>query len=157
MFHQFEEYAVPGGFREWWNTEVFHSRNPDFPLSKRLTMHANFPALYAGFGILGLLGAGVAPWLGMIALFATMTNAYFHISYAIAIGRYVPGVVTSLALYLPLAGWATYHFARTGEISPGRFALALAIGIALNVPVFGSARAIIHRHPEQLEGRDLWP
>ncbi len=152
MLHQFEEYGVPGGFRQWWNRVVFNSSNPEFPLSKRLAMRVNFPALYAGFGILGLLGVLVAPWIGMVALFATLTNAYFHISYAIATRRYAPGVITSVLLYLPLTGWAAYYFARNGEIVMGEFALAWAIGIAMNVAVFAHAWRIVNRHPEWLEG-----
>src|SRR5262249_38388178 len=75
MIHQFEEYALPGGFDPWFNRVVFHSHNPEFPLSKKLAMFFNFPTLYVGFAILGVLGATVTPWIGMAALFTTMTNA----------------------------------------------------------------------------------
>jgi len=150
MLHQFEEYGWPGGFRPWWNRAVFGSRNEEFPLSRAMAQRINFPTLYLLFGGGGLAGVWV-PWVGMIPLFATLTNGYFHISYAIATRSYVPGVVTSLLLYLPLTGWAAYHFATDGELGPWQLALAWALGVAVNVPVFLNGWRLVDRNPELLE------
>jgi hypothetical protein len=48
---------------------------------------------------------------------------------AIRTGRYVPGVVSGVLLYLPLSGMACAVFARAGFLSARTAAVSVALGL----------------------------
>jgi hypothetical protein len=139
--HIFEEFVWPGGFADWdraYRPEIAPS------ITKRLHVIVNAALLFLCLSVaVGGMPGGVATWgavrmrsipaawapaawIGLAALLAS--NAIFHLVGAIRTRRYSPGLVTGLALYLPLAAFGDVYFLSTGRASPGAAALATLIG-----------------------------
>lgn len=151
--HQWEEFVLPGGYLPWFNGQVYRSRNPYFPLSKKLAALNHMPLMVL-FPLLALLGS-LWPFVGLGGLYGLMADGLFHIAATAAAGRYVPGTVTALLLYLPLGFSATHHFVSAGEVSLGGFLLAAFGGVlVLNAFVFLPTRQLANRRPELLNAEE---
>ncbi len=119
---------------------------------------AGLPAMWAGswFGLslLGLTlvllalavsaarapqrGAAVYLLLGVLAVFAA--NALFpHISGAVALQAYVPGLATAIALVLPVTAWVYISTLREGYATQRGTFMAAAVGVAFYAAVAGLA------------------
>jgi len=91
------------GFVEWFNSHVARGITPG------LFWSVNFTALFITLAVVAFewfsrtpLSLGVAlAWLG----FLMFANALFHIAGSLVDGRYVPGLVTAVLLYLPYYIW----------------------------------------------------
>lgn len=123
--HIVEEFFLPGGFAEW------DRRNrPDYArtITRRLHIIVNALLLLLCLQVatLGFTAAGVATWLGLMALLAS--NGLWHLVGAIRTRSYSPGMVTGLLLYLPLAIYGYAGFLRSGQASLVTALAALAIG-----------------------------
>ncbi len=65
-----------------------------------------------------------------------LTNALMHIGGTIRFGRYVPGVLSSVGLYLPLSLFAYVTLAGAGRISTSEVIASAVLGLAYQaVPV----------------------
>jgi hypothetical protein len=139
--HIVEEFVWPGGFAAWDRTfrpEIKASITP------RLHVIVNAALLYLCLAVAvagqpdGMLTIGSAHlrsvpqawgpalWIGVAALLAS--NTMFHVVGALQTRRYSPGIVTGVALYLPLAVAGYTYFIRTGQVSVTQALLATAIG-----------------------------
>ncbi len=138
MLHQFEEYGYPGGFKTWWNREVWKSGDDDFPLDWSTSAKINVLGGWVPFTIMALIGSNwggallVIPFLGIMG---NLHNAWFHLTYTVS-DSYSPGVVTSLVLYLPLTTYASYRFYHTGQISVWELVLAFVVGGLIHANIF---------------------
>ena len=75
--------------------------------------------------------------LGVLAVFAA--NAVFpHIAVAVALQAYVPGVITAVAVVLPVATWVYVSAIRESYVTRRGSFMAAAIGIALYVIIVSS-------------------
>lgn len=63
-------------------------------------------------------------WLSFLML----TNAIFHITGAVVDGRYVPGLVTAIVLYLPYCAWVARQVVRDRRLPPGLLVAAAVLG-----------------------------
>ena len=115
--HQFEEYAWPGGFPLAVNFGVFRSPLPladRYPLNQLSSMLLNVGFLYLVFIPTAVWFSDVT-WLVLgIALFG-LSELAFHLVFVAASTRVLfnPGLITSLALFLPLAAIAIWHVVDT--------------------------------------------
>lgn len=66
----------------------------------------------------------VMAWFGLLMF----TNAIFHISGAFVDGRYVPGLITAVALYLPYFSWLFARGVREKRLSVAASVAATVIG-----------------------------
>ena len=70
------------------------------------------------FGVLGWLGTWTT-WIGLALLFLHMSNGIFHLVSPVTRMSHLPGTVTGILLYAPLALLATRHASgRTTPSSP---------------------------------------
>jgi hypothetical protein len=137
--HTQEEYLFPGGFVTWFNTVAFGSKDPNFPLSaKRAFQTDGVAAIFVMF-IFIILGKRFLPVV-FIFVAVAFVNGFFHIIETIKQGRYSPGFVTSLLLYLPGIPALTYFYFSRGLLSPLEIGLAFALGLALHAGFFGQVR-----------------
>ena len=127
--HIFEEFVYPGGFSAW-----YVRYRPDAALSFTPRFAVGINALLVGVCLLiplqGLGPYGVACWLTVAALLAG--NAVFHIRATLRGREYSPGLVTSVAMYLPLAIFGYVHFLRSSRASLGTAASAAILGGSYN-------------------------
>jgi len=127
MFHQYEEHGH-GAFRAYVNHVVGHDRDI-------LTETAIFWINIIGVWALALCALYLAVYvglaLGLFAIYLLIVNGLSHIGMAVAMRRYNPGLWTSVALFLPVGGYALYRVSMDSHATVS--AQALGLGIALVV------------------------
>jgi hypothetical protein len=128
--HLFEEFVWPGGFARW-----YREYPPGYTaiVSPRFLVLIN--AAFVGLALLPpLLGAtarGLAYWVVVAAIAGA--NALFHLMATVRTRRYSPGVVTGVALYVPLAVVGAGQLMRLGLVSLATVLQALVIAAAYSV------------------------
>jgi hypothetical protein len=102
MLHQVEEHTGDR-FRTFVNSRVFGGVEALTPES---ILWINIPGVW-GVNLASLYAAQFAGigW-GLTGVYLTLVNGVTHVGAAIAGRGYNPGLWTSLALFLPLGGWA---------------------------------------------------
>jgi hypothetical protein len=123
--HECEEFAWPGGFRDWY---------------VRYSPHA---AAIAGVYF-------VAPWARTLWLAVASgigINAVWHIQATVRGRYYSPGVITGALLYLPLVTYAFAHFVSCGWVSPRDALTAAAYGASYWI--LSEGRKLLNRAPRR--------
>ena len=123
--HVVEEFVFPGGFARWYRAyrpEIAESVTPRFLVA------INAALLFGCFavGVDQNASFGPAFFLAMTALLAE--NGLFHLAATIRTRRYSPGVITGVALYVPLAAYGSFALVSSGHVSPAIAAVAAAAG-----------------------------
>lgn len=125
--HECEEFAWPGGFRDWY---IRYSPHVERSMTTRFLVLINTIVPLAA----AIAGARfAAPWARSLWLAVgagIWINAAWHIRATVRGRRYSPGVVTGTLLYLPLVTYAFAHFVRCGWVSPRDALTAAAYGAA---------------------------
>jgi hypothetical protein len=118
--HITEEFVCPGGFAAWDRSYRSAIRKS---ITSRLHIIINAALLLVCVQV-GLLarstdveaqGVGVAAWLTIAALL--FSNAVFHGIGTVRTRAYSPGVVTAIALYIPLAPLGYWYFLHNGQVA----------------------------------------
>jgi hypothetical protein len=126
LLHQTEEYVFPGKFVAWWNRIVVRSDRNWFPMTKALAFGINVPF---GWGLTGLamLAGDRAAWLFAMVLGTHVINVSVHAAYAIGENRYNPGLVTAIALLLPVAGVGFHTWINAGHMTVAEAVLGMVL------------------------------
>ncbi|HTY60900.1 MAG TPA: HXXEE domain-containing protein [Acidobacteriota bacterium] len=120
VLHMSEEFAWPGGFAAWDRSYRPAIRKS---ITRRLHIIINAALLLVCVQT-GLLARapeveaqsfGIAAWLTIAALLCS--NAVFHVIGTVRTRAYSPGVVTAVALYIPLAAFGFWYFLHHGQVS----------------------------------------
>jgi hypothetical protein len=114
------------GFVAWFNVHV------DRRISEQVFWNVNLTALAITIGLVALqwlhpdalADALVVAWLS----FLMMANALFHLVGAMVDGRYVPGLLTALLLYLPFYGAAVTQIFRARRLRGIALIASAAVG-----------------------------
>ena len=121
--HVVEEFFYPGGYLD--TVKRFSPRVEPFATVR-------FAVLINGlFLILCLVGAIVARQNLVFSLSIAgllFVNALTHIGGMIRTKRYMPGVVTSILLYVPLSLYAYYSFGTAGQITLAQGMITIILG-----------------------------
>ena len=112
MFHEFEEYVFPGGFKHFFNTYTLFSKEipqENAPLNEIKIFVINMSTWL--WIILGALLAEITPWIGTGAMIFQLVNvaAHLYLMQLIKPG-YNPGIITTLFLLIPyivILTWVT--------------------------------------------------
>lgn len=149
--HVLDEFVFPGGFKKW-----FLEYKADFAVSVSDRWLFFINAALIGMGVnVGLLShsppLGAVAWLAMAALL--FSNAVFHVIGAIETRKYSPGMITGLAIYVPLATFGFAHFLRSGEVSIVMAIVAAAVGGSYHFIAFANHR----RRARMIEARKAAP
>jgi hypothetical protein len=121
--HVVEEYVFPGGFLD--------SMRRTAPA---LAFAVNVPmaVVINGLMFVGLVAAAVvgprAPVFALSGAALGAANGWGHIAGTLRGRRYVPGAVTGLLLYQPVAALAYLEFGRAGLLSPTVLVASLLLG-----------------------------
>lgn len=125
--HITEEFLWPGGFPAWYR----RYRGPEQQtVTPRFLFAINAILLLAcaNAAIAALTPRGASLWLMMAGILAS--NGLWHLWASVRSHSYSPGVVTGLALYLPLVVVGAPRFFHSGLVSPRSMAISLAIGFS---------------------------
>lgn len=139
FLHQFEEFGLPGGFRQWWNEVQWHSTDPEFPFSSRWARRVNLGPIVVGVYLAALLNER-ALWVGFFVLSMLFINAWYHLSLWYATGRYAPGGVTALGLFLPAFALAVSGYVYTDLLPWPAAGVIFIAAFVPNAAAFASVR-----------------
>lgn len=125
--HIFEEFVYPGGFADWDRRYRPHIRKSITP---RFHIIINGLLLVACYDVWALRSGpfGGAIWLTVTALL--FGNAVWHLVGTVKTRTYSPGVLTGLALYVPLTVYGYVRLLSTGQTAPSTAILAFAVGVS---------------------------
>ena len=140
FFHQFEEYIVPGGFVDYFNTKVLGSSRGDTPLNKKVSFWINIPIIYIAFPISAILAGSIDISIGIWTAYFSTINAMSHIIMAIK-DKYNPGTIVSCLLNIPVGVFTIYYFISHHIITLSAHMSGLVIGLAVQgaVMIYGFA------------------
>jgi hypothetical protein len=122
--HISEEFGFPGGFPAWYRKY----RSDPSRINRRFLVIVNGALLAAccNIGFLGRTWLGIAYWLVIVALLCS--NGCWHAWASHQSHTYSPGVVTGVAVYVPLAVYGYIHYVHFGAVSIATAAVAGVIG-----------------------------
>ena len=122
------------GFVDWFNSHVARGITP------ALFWNVNLTALFITLMVVGFewfsrtpLSLGVAlAWLG----FLMFANALVHVAGSLVDGRYVPGLVTAVLLYLPFYVWLFVRSLKSRRVTAAAL-LTAAVPCSLPMLIHG--------------------
>ncbi len=131
MFHEFEEYVLPGGFRQFFNNYTALSLDPpspNYPLDERKVFVINIGVWV--WIILGAIFANTAPWIGVSAVIFQIMNAVAH-TFVMATKRsgHNPGLITTVFLLTPYIVVALWVSITQGILGPVDWIISCVVGL----------------------------
>ena len=109
LLHQFEEHSWPGGFKKFFNKEIFHVEDGEYPLNDTNIFWINVPIIWILmpiFAALSYINLFFGLWIPYFAVFNSLT----HVVAAIIKRKYNPGLFISLILGIPVATYTLWLF-----------------------------------------------
>jgi hypothetical protein len=109
LLHQFEEHSWPGGFKKFFNQEIFNVETGDYPLNNKNISWINVPIIWIImpiFATLSYLNLFFGLWIPFFAVF----NSSTHVIAAIIKRKYNPGLFVSTVLGIPVATYTLWLF-----------------------------------------------
>lgn len=129
LVHQFEEYAVPGGFPPVFNIGWHKEKEaPDrYPLNRRSSLWVNVFLAYPGY-LLPVIFPKLI-WLGLAQVLFGMAGQL--VVHGIVINRklgsfYNPGLGAVLFLHIPIGAYYIWYVSAHGLIHPWHWAAGIA-------------------------------
>jgi hypothetical protein len=136
MVHQVEEHTGDR-FRKFANEHVFGGRDT---LTVAWVLVINLPFVW-GINLLALYAAFLwGPAWGLVAPYVMIVNALAHLVTSARLGKYNPGLVTSVILFLPLSVVTIWMIGWTEGLVPHLTGAALAILLHLAIIAVVAAR-----------------
>ncbi|MHA1728569.1 MAG: HXXEE domain-containing protein [Promethearchaeota archaeon] len=141
MFHEFEEYVFPGGFKTFINTKTVLSLpepNKLGPISEGVIIVINL-GIWVVFIIAALL-ATIAPWLGLSMVIFNIVNIVGHLLiFQKKVRGYNPGMITAI-LMIPFLIFVFVIVINQDLITPLEYIVAGIIGFVsgISLPIYGS-------------------
>ena len=131
LLHIAEEYVFPGGF-----PEAVRRLNPRLASAATPTFHLILNALFIVLVVVGaFIGeSGLVFSLAIAGLL--FYNALFHLVGTVMGRRYVPGLITGLAVYLPLSTYALAAYLCQAKINLGDLVSIGLLGMGLQLSPF---------------------
>jgi len=122
--HICEEFLFPGGFPAWYRKY----RTDPSRINRRflVIVNAALPLSCFNIALVGRTPLGVAAWFAMSALVSS--NGCWHAWASFKSRSYSPGVITGVAVYVPMTIYGYIHFLRLGAASVGMAVVAGIIG-----------------------------
>jgi hypothetical protein len=147
MIHQYEEHAH-GKFVEFFNSTV--GRGHDV-LTKASAFWINILEVWVAFLAAFYLTKYVAIGFAFVPIYMTLFNGLTHVIASLALGRYNPGLYTSVLLFFP---WCTLLLVYFTRITPSSL---LFNGIGLLAAIVGHAIIVVYaiRRRGKLEAGSL--
>ena len=136
LLHQMEEH-VDDRFRTFVNQRVFGGAEALTPMA---ILVINLPGVW-GLSLVCLYAAvfGGLGW-GLTAVYLVVINGVTHVAAAVASRAYNPGLWTSIALFLPVGGFALWVVSGVSGVTALHHAVGFAIALAIHVAIVAYAR-----------------
>ncbi len=131
MLHQLEEHAGDR-FRLYVNDRLAAGRAA---LGRGLTFAINLLGVWVLILASILLAYYVDPGLGLIGVYLTGVNAVVHILVALGRREYNPGLITAVAVFVPLTVWSAIEINDRYDVPTGTNLLAVGIAVLGHVAI----------------------
>jgi uncharacterized protein with HXXEE motif len=131
MAHQLEEHAGDR-FRLYVNDRLAGGRAA---LGRGATFAVNLLGVWVLIIAAIMLAYYVDAGLGLIGVYLTGVNAVVHILVALRRREYNPGLITAVAVFVPLTVWAAIEVNDRYDVPTGTDLLALAIAVLGHVAI----------------------
>ncbi len=125
VLHIIEEFAFPGGFTAWYRN---YKQSVSASFTAKYLIKINLILIV--FTVLPLLlnaRNGIAIWLSVASV--VFFNAFFHIGGVLRTKKYVPGVITSILIYIPLTVYGYWYFLSSQKVSIEQAIVSGSFGI----------------------------
>jgi hypothetical protein len=142
--HVTEEYVWPGGF-----LDAMRRVAPGYAFAVNRTMAVVINGLMFVVLLAAPFIAHAAPLFALSAAGLCAVNGWSHVAGAVRGRRYVPGMVTGLLVYQPVAAFTYLQFARAGQLTGAVLAGSLLLGAAYHLVPLGylvTRRRALRRH-----------
>lgn len=140
MIHEYEEYILPGGFKEFLN-----SKSPlapkvlkeDVPLSEPYLFFVNIIVLWLWI-ILGAIFAKTIPWIGVgpILLQILINNITHTIAFQTKQKGYNPGLITTILLLMPYNVFVIWYIIKYNVFTQSDWVYGIASGLIVPAILF---------------------
>ena len=125
LVHITEEFFYPGGFREWYID--YRPMVKGFLTNARLVgMNLTLVIAAASCAVTGARHGGTNTWMIVVSIVAW--NSVFHITGAIRTHRYSPGMISAIALYLPLTFQGFFELVEYRQVTVGACVICFSVG-----------------------------
>jgi hypothetical protein len=127
MLHQYEEHDNDR-FRAFMNRILAGGKDV---LTLPAVFIINVPGVWGVIALSLWLAARVHPGFALIAVYLPLFNAAIHIAHAVIMRSYNPGLVSAIALFLPVCIWCLRVIQQSGN---GSFVMhAIGLGSAIGI------------------------
>jgi hypothetical protein len=139
LWHQTEEWVLPGGFLPWFNLTVWKSGRAEYPVTPQIALRIN---VLAGWGVTLLAAATVRrfPAIAAGVLANHAGNALLHGGQALVQRRYNPGLLSGVLAMGPLGAAGTAVIVLRGRSPRPLTAAGGAVGGLGAVAAFATFR-----------------
>ena len=134
LFHQFEEYILPGGFVKFFNNKMLGSNKDNYPLDDVASFWINIPIIFMAYPLSAILAGQVDISIGIWTAYFSIINAISHVGIYFK-HRYNPGFFVSLFLNIPVGIYTIHYFNAQNLISINEQLIGLAIGLLIQAAV----------------------
>ena len=144
MVHQYEEHEN-NRFGDFVNETIGGGRTVLTPVD---IFVVNVPGVW-GVNVASIwLAHQFGPGFGLIGVYLVLVNAPAHIGQAILMRRYNPGLVSAVALFLPVGVWALWQVQATGQATAVHHVLGLATAIIIHAAIAAKVARTARRSGE---------
>jgi Protein of unknown function with HXXEE motif len=147
LWHQTEEWILPGGFLPWFNRTVWNSERDDYPVTPKIGFMVNVVAGW-GVSLAAALSAERVPSLAGAVLISHLGNGTLHIREAAVSHSYNPGLASALAL-APLGAAGTVATLADTDVPKRQSLAGIALGAIVSGVFVGSLRRRARRSPRE--------
>jgi hypothetical protein len=140
MIHQFEEHGVDLVGRHY----AFRGSLCEMlgygarcPIPDSFITAVNLPLVYLSLPLAALLGRR-RPLVALSAFAVSTVNAVAHIGPGIVLGRYNPGMLTAILLFVPVSIWAIRLAVTRYKVGISGVAMVVASGLAVHIVLAGA-------------------
>lgn len=142
LFHMFEEHGIDllgrrHAFLGFLCQTLGYPVLSSCPATPRFVFAVNVLACQIAFGLAFFLRR-THPLIAACAWGIPLVNAVAHVLPALATGRYNPGLLTAVALFVPGCGWMLTTVLRSGLVPPSSGWRIVATGVLTHVVLIGS-------------------
>ena len=139
LFHESEEYIFPGGFRKFFNLDIFKSGDALMPLETNFIYKINILMIWVllpVFGLLSIIDYRFGLWICYFEFFAGVAHIILTIK---AKKKYNPGLIMSVFVNIPFGIYAVWFMTEQGLIVNPWINVHMIIGFLLNamLPIMG--------------------
>jgi hypothetical protein len=143
LLHQFEEYILPGGFKEYFNINVLGSDDDQEPLNKAIAFWINVPVVFIAYPVTAILAQFLGIGVGMWTAYFSIINGAGHVVMAIKGRCYNPGSAVSLFGNIPFGIYTVWYLNTNASVSVTANVVGLVIGLLVQGAVMFYGFAIL--------------